>query len=401
MDKIIIFGCGNTGRDILRYIGEERVCFYCDNNASFTGKTILGKRVISYDEMIRIKQKDDDIIVFIGINVPRYRRAVEKQLIQSGIYDFCGLEELGPNYRIQKFEYLSENGYRKICDKEYRYRYVIQTLVEQIDGFEYLREHADPFHLKPAKGKLRSLQLSKADLAWNAIDHIRKNCKVDIWLDYGALLGKVRHNGFIPWDDDIDFGIIRSDIKTVAEYFEEKSSLYYSKDIFGGESGIISKLKDSPIGFALEVSPYMYRVYGYDINSKIYAVDLFVWDHYLETMSIDDYHAMINDIQNLAQSYTDTHTLMKEIEKFIAGSPYITDGKTQILMPGVGHAARGIRSRFILNRSDIFPLQDVIFEGYEFMAPHSIEKILEFEYGEWDRLPDDVGMDHSGKPVEE
>ena len=401
MNRIIIFGCGNTGREILKYIGEERVCFYCDNNALLAGQTVLGKRVISYEELLCMKQEDDDIIVFIGINVPRYRMAVEKQLIQSGIYDYCGLEELGSDYRIQKFEYLSEEGYRRICDKEYRYRHVIRALMVHIDGFEYLREHADPFHLKAAKGKLRSLQLSKVEIARNAIEFIRKHCEVDVWLDYGALLGKMRHNGFIPWDDDIDFGIIRNDIKKVEGYFEKNSALYYSKDIFGGESGIISKLKDSPIGFALEVSPYMYRVYGYDINSKIYAVDLFVWDHYLETMSIDDYHAMINDIQNLAQSYTDTHTLMKEIEKFIAGSPYITDGKTQILMPGVDHAARGIRSRFILNRSDIFPLQDVIFEGYEFMAPHSIEKILEFEYGEWDRLPDDVGMDHSGKAVEE
>ena len=44
MNRIIIFGCGNTGREILKYIGEERVCFYCDNNALLAGQTVLGNR---------------------------------------------------------------------------------------------------------------------------------------------------------------------------------------------------------------------------------------------------------------------------------------------------------------------------------------------------------------------
>ena len=110
------------------------------------------------------------------------------------------------------------------------------------------------------------------DLAKHLLDVCKKH-NLRIWASGGTLLGAIRHNGFIPWDDDMDFCMMRDDYNKLIEigpsefkdpYFFQS---FYTDSFWGG----MIKIRRSDT--AMIPSHWNLREYNMGVFIDVFVMD--------------------------------------------------------------------------------------------------------------------------------
>lgn len=394
--KIIIFGSGQYGYDALSFFGDENVDCFCDNNPSLCGGEKFGKPVISFEEL---KAKCKDAIIVIAVaGIGSY--AIAEQCEKNGVVDYLlytFLREIfSESDYLQVLAFIKDPVNRMNIRKD---MYLKRT--QELEGqLIYFKKHADIRYMKPAKGELRRRQLQCVQTSVKFFEKI-KELYIRPMLYGGNLLGYVRHNGFIPWDDDIDFALIRNEYEKLKEYCK----LHICSKTEWDEKKLE---KGKHIKMGLENYYWVLRYDHFSVaevlgGSCIVGMDFFPLEYYADNYSFNELRKLYDGLRSDLVKMDSEKEKIQYIERAKAENRKNTVGESNNIYYGIDNMEmhNSYHKGNFIPRDVIFPLKRITWEGEMFWVPNDVEELLTYEYEcPWE-FPDDVGIPLHFKGVEE
>lgn len=216
---------------------------------------------------------------------------------------------------------------------------------------------------------------------------------INYFLDAGTLLGAVRHKGYIPWDDDIDIGMLREDYNIFIDKYKSKKN-YECMSIEKGNHPY-------PFAKVLDRDTILYEPNEKGIKYSV-NIDIFVYDYVPEDKKTQDKIVRKRDflsklnLLRIGWIYSDkkfVYLLKKVLSIFLKVFPkyYFTKQNLKLIKKYsscktnyvIGYTGS---DRAIL-RKVLEEYIEIEFENYYFKVPKNYDAWLTTLYGDYMSLP--------------
>lgn len=231
----------------------------------------------------------------------------------------------------------------------------------------------------------------------NSIDVFCRKNNIKYSLAYGTLLGAIRHKGFIPWDDDIDIAMTRSNYERFITEFYDESNTYkiYNSRTDNDVNIFFTKISDTRT-IVIE-----------DGNSKNLgiSVDLFPIDYLEDTYedSIKHLYTYKKIVRLMTIKNRGVHAVKSFHKKIIISLLkvflfFINKHKPALIFDSMVKKHKNRKAKYSCMIIDIDKNQiqesniwenyiNIKFEGKEYMAIEDFDTYLKCAYGDYMKIP--------------
>ena len=240
---------------------------------------------------------------------------------------------------------------------------------------------------------LKELKEIQLGILQNVADFCDRH-EIRYFLAYGTLIGAIRHNGFIPWDDDIDIAMPRPDFERFIRTYKDDSSLYQLVSVYNSKQYGLPFAKVHDTRTSLHETLYKQDIYGVYID--VFPIDGIKNKFQIETI------VFLTKVLHTKKANFSNRTFFKKVINFFGKIILIPFSVNNIATfmdkickrypygstPYAGEISDGLVGGRAMVNYELF--EDTLpheFEGRKYNVPIGYDKWLRSIYGDYMQLP--------------